>query len=180
LLYEPLVARWCHRYQLQEADSADVCQEVFKAVWRKLGEFRRDPPRQTFHKWLRTIAVHKIIDRWREAKNAAVGEGGSEAQARFAQLPDPAGEEETLLGEETALLYRRALALLQSDFQPRTVEAFWLYAVEELSAEAVAERLQVSLNTVYLARSRVPRRVREEFGDVLDIELPPGGASQEV
>src|SRR5262249_27276083 len=41
-LYAPLVDRWCRQASLQDADAADVRQEVFLAVARGLDEFRRD------------------------------------------------------------------------------------------------------------------------------------------
>src|SRR5581483_11963710 len=41
-LYSPLVYRWCRQAGLQQADAADVGQEVFRAVAQRIGEFRRD------------------------------------------------------------------------------------------------------------------------------------------
>jgi RNA polymerase sigma-70 factor (ECF subfamily) len=146
---------------------------VFLAVWQNLAEFQRDPPRWTFRKWLRTITRNKIIDCWhKEGARSGKAEGGSEAQTRLAELPADEEEEEGRISEETGFLYQRALQLIESSFQPGTIQAFLLYAVEGLAVETVAQRLQISVNTVYLARSRVAKKIRTEFGDVLEVETP--------
>src|SRR4051794_38956050 len=54
-LYAPLVYHWCRRARLGEEDTADVFQEVFRAVARTIGAFRRDRAGDTFRGWLRTI-----------------------------------------------------------------------------------------------------------------------------
>lgn len=43
-LYAPLVYQWARRRGLRAGDAEEVGQEVFQAVYRKLGEFRRDRP----------------------------------------------------------------------------------------------------------------------------------------
>src|SRR5438067_2522351 len=43
-LYAPLVYHWCRRAQLGPEDTADLFQEVFRAVAGHIAEFRRDGP----------------------------------------------------------------------------------------------------------------------------------------
>jgi RNA polymerase sigma-70 factor (ECF subfamily) len=47
--------------------------------------------------------------------------------------------------------------------EPHTWEAFRLPAVEQLPAGEVAERLGMNVATVYVARSKVQKLVREEL-----------------
>ena len=168
-LYGPLVLRWCKFMGLQDADTADMCQEVFLAVHLKIGEFRREPPEKTFRKWLRTIARNEIIDRWRRNRRQPEAVGGSEAQAVLNEWPAETPEEETAVEEEKSLLMRRALELLQTDFRPETWKAFWRTWIDDVSPKEIAAELQVSLGAVYTARSRVRRRLKQEFGDLLDL-----------
>jgi len=65
-------------------------------------------------------------------------------------------------------LARRAVALMQTDFEERTWRAFWLAAVEHQPPASVAEQLGMSTAAVYMAKSRVLRRLREEL-DGLDL-----------
>jgi RNA polymerase sigma-70 factor, ECF subfamily len=168
-LYGPLVYRWCRRAGLQAADAADVGQEVFQAVARKVGDFHRDPAGGTFRGWLRAITRNKILDSFRRPAPGCPAAGGSDAQRRLQELPtrvwEDAGPEAE--AEDTRLLFRRAVELIRGEFEEGTWRAFWQTAVEERSPADVAADLGVTVNAVYLAKSRVLHRLREEFGDLL-------------
>jgi RNA polymerase sigma-70 factor (ECF subfamily) len=60
------------------------------------------------------------------------------------------------------------LALIEADFQPVTWRAFWLVVIEGKEPDAVACELNISVESVYTAKSRVLRRLREQAGDFLD------------
>ena len=65
-LYVPLVFSWCRRSGIPSQDSADVVQEVFRAVLRGIAEFRYSQPADTFRGWLRIITRNKIRDHFRK------------------------------------------------------------------------------------------------------------------
>jgi len=67
-----------------------------------------------------------------------------------------------------ATLSRRALELIQQNFEERTWNAFWKVAVEGRPAAAVAEELDMKPGTVRVSRCRVLARLREEFGDLIE------------
>ena len=52
-------------------------------------------------------------------------------------------------------------ALIRADFNEATWAAFWATAVEDRPANEVAAELGVTANAVYLARSRIRKRLRE-------------------
>jgi len=174
-LYTPLVYAWCRRSGLQPADAADVGQEVFRAVARGLTGFRRDRAGDTFRGWLRTITRNKLRDFADARKRYPPGAGGSDAAYQVEQLPDQ--EPEADLTADRQLLYQRALEVVRTEFEERTWQAFWLVVVEDVSADEAARQLGVSLNAVYLAKSRVLRRLREEFADLIEDLPEPGPTS---
>jgi RNA polymerase sigma-70 factor, ECF subfamily len=63
---------------------------------------------------------------------------------------------------------RRALELMQAEFQPTTWKACWEYAVQGRPAAEVAGELQTTVEVVYAAKSRVLRRLREELAGLLE------------
>src|SRR5438067_1653747 len=63
-LYTPLLCQWARRLGLQNHDAADLVQEVFAVLVRKLPNFRYDPDRR-FRGWLWTITVNKARERHR-------------------------------------------------------------------------------------------------------------------
>jgi RNA polymerase sigma-70 factor (ECF subfamily) len=157
-LYTPLLYSWARRAGLQEADAADLVQEVFAALVRKLPEFRYDPG-GSFRGWLRAVLVNK----GRELRRRAPPPAGC---ADPAELPDPAAglpEPEDYRAEVVS----RALALLRPDFRPATWEAFWRTAALGRPAREVAAELGVSANAVHVARCRVLRRLRRELDGLL-------------
>jgi RNA polymerase sigma-70 factor (ECF subfamily) len=168
-LYGPVVYGWCRRRGLQPADAADLGQEVFAAVAQRIADFRRDRPGDSFRAWLWGIARHKLLDHRRGQQRRPVAMGGSDAQVQMAQVAedDATTSEETAAGDTRTLLHR-ALELVRLDFEDRTWQAFWRVAVDGQAAADVARDLGMSRNAVYIARSRVLQRLREEFGDLID------------
>jgi RNA polymerase sigma-70 factor (ECF subfamily) len=54
---------------------------------------------------------------------------------------------------------------MQTEFQPATWKAYWEHAAVGRPAAEVAAELGMSVNAVYLATSRVLRRLRQELAD---------------
>src|SRR5262245_52326479 len=160
-LYGPLVYAWCRRASLQPADAEDVLQEVFVTVAARIGEFRHGGESDTFRGWLWTITRFKIGDWLRRQARHPVGAGGSEALERLAQTPEPPEQEPV----GPSGLHQRALELVRGEFEERTWWAFWRVVVEGGDPAGVAADLGMSRNAVYVARSRVLRRLREVLGE---------------
>jgi RNA polymerase sigma-70 factor (ECF subfamily) len=57
---------------------------------------------------------------------------------------------------------------MQTDFEPNTWQACWQLVTSGDSVAQVAGRLGMTENAVYLAKSRVLRRLREELEELLD------------
>lgn len=166
-IYAPLIQHWCQRWGAHEADAEDVQQEVFQSVARKISAFRRDRPGDTFRGWLRVIAFRKFLDLRGRQQLQPKAEGGSDVQARLLQVPDPADADGDDTPEQVQNLHHRALELVRSQFESQTWRAFWRCAVEGDSPAEIAQDMAVTPAAVRKAKSRVLRRLKEEFGDLL-------------
>lgn len=168
-LYGPTVFTWCRRAGLQDSDASDVGQEVFQAVARNIGKFQRARGEGSFRSWLRKIAHTKVMDFFRRVRREGRAPGGTDFQAVVQEIADPSGARSPADDEqEKTSLLRRAMELLQEEFEPTTWKAFWWTTVDGRSAQDVAAELQTTANAVYISRSRVLKRLREEFVEVLD------------
>jgi RNA polymerase sigma-70 factor, ECF subfamily len=179
-LYGPLVYVWCRNAGLQAADAADVGQEVFRAVAQKINDFRRSGPNDSFHGWVRKIVRNKIVDHFRRRSKQAHAAGGTDALNDL--LAIPAASDPLIDGDvsntdaarsandhiELRMLVHQAVELIRSSFEERTCRAFWKIAVDGRLPKDVAAELKMSLSAVYMAKSRVLRRLREEFGEIID------------
>jgi RNA polymerase sigma-70 factor (ECF subfamily) len=155
-LYTPLLYRWAGRLGLQDADAADLVQDTLGVLLRAFPEFEYDPGR-SFRGWLRTVLTHRW-HRWprRAALPLAADLTGS----------DPADEAQE--EEYRCYLVGRALKIMQTDFEPPTWKACWECVVNGRPAADVADELGMSTAAVYIARSRVLRRLREELRGMID------------
>jgi RNA polymerase sigma-70 factor (ECF subfamily) len=170
-LFSPLVYRWCRQAGLQEADAADVGQEVFKAVFGGIGSFRHDRDGDTLGGWLRTITANKVRDFQRKLAKRDRGVGGSDAQRQLREITEDKlpGSDEDSLREDNLLLYRRAVEMILAGCEEQTRQVFLRVVIERQAASAVAREMGITVNAVYLAKSRVLRRIRQEFAGVVKV-----------
>ena len=165
-LYGPLVYHWCRQAGLQDADAADVSQEVFRAVAAGIGGFRHGGPADSFRGWLRTITRNKVWDFGRR-RPVADPVGGTTANAWLHNVEDESAVSVETPGE-TAVLYRRAVELVLSEYGEATRKAFLRVVVDRHDPADVARDLGLTVNAVYLAKSRIRKRLREEFSGLFD------------
>src|ERR1700693_5395388 len=66
-LYAPLVYGYLRKQGLQDADAADLAQDVLVAVAGAVGRLDYDPRRGTFRNWLFTVVRRKLAN-WRAAQ----------------------------------------------------------------------------------------------------------------
>jgi RNA polymerase sigma-70 factor (ECF subfamily) len=165
-LYAPVVYGFARKRGLQDADAADVMQDVLRSVARVAAQLEYDPSRGSFRGWLYTIARNKIINFFAANRhNIGRATGGPEARERLESVAGSEWEFAESWDEE----YERNLAIVamqhvQGEVQPLTWQAFWQTAVEGKQAREVAAALGMSPGSVYVARSRVLARLKEEVG----------------
>ncbi len=169
-LYAPLVYRVCRVAQVPPHDAADVVQEVLSAVSRNLATFHRDRPGDSFRAWLLTVAKNKIRDHFRQRAKSPRVVGGTDMQLQIQELPeltwDLSGDGSCF--DSASHLMRRAMQNVRRDFEDRTWQAFWSTTIEGEDSTQIAERLGMSKSSVYQAKTRVLRRIREELGGLLE------------
>jgi RNA polymerase sigma-70 factor (ECF subfamily) len=161
-LYTPLLFSWASGIGLQEADAADLVQDVFTTLLQKLPEFTYDRHR-SFRAWLRTVTVNK----WRQTQRRAAATQVTGVE-NLAELAGAAPEDDFWETEYRNHLVGRALELMRSDFEPTTWQACWEFVVSGRPAAAVAAELGTTVDVVYNAKSRVLRRLRQELDGLMD------------
>lgn len=163
--FGPVVHGWCRRAGLNASDAADVGQDVFQAVAQAIPQFRREQQGDTFRGWLWRIAQHKITDYWRRREREAPGVGGTNFQGLLAQV---AAEESVFEASGLDVVkpredFQQGLDVVRAEFEERSWQAFWLATVDGRAPAEVAEELGMSRTAVYIAKSRILRRLRDQF-----------------
>jgi RNA polymerase sigma-70 factor (ECF subfamily) len=163
-LYGPVVYGWVRAAGIREHDAADIVQEVFQSVFTSLDRFRQERPTDRFRDWLWTITRRRAIDLVRQREARPAGAGGDDAQSLLQELPQRLPEAGAPAAEsDHADLVRRALELVRPEFAEHTWQACMQTAVEGRRPVDVAADLDMSLGAVYVARSRVLKRLRKEL-----------------
>jgi RNA polymerase sigma-70 factor (ECF subfamily) len=162
-LYTPLLYFWACRMGLSGHDAADLVQDVFVTLVRKLPEFQYDPGK-SFRSWLRTVTEN----RWRDLQRRRACAPRVDGQAALEAAVVPDGAAALWESEYRQFLLARAAQVMQAEFQPATWRACWALVVEERNGAEVAAELGMSVDAVYAAKSRVLRRLRQELDGLLD------------
>jgi len=159
-LYAPLVYGYARKQGLQDADAADLSQDVLGSVAGAVGRLDYDPRRGSFRNWLFTIVRHRLSN-WRRARRTRPDNGKNMAPPRFLEQY-PAPREEAEWEREWQLrCFAWACEQLRPTVTEGTWQAFWRTFIDGQPNKQVAADLGLTLTAVYLARHRVLARLQE-------------------
>jgi RNA polymerase sigma-70 factor, ECF subfamily len=168
-LYRPLILGWLHRQGVPARDLEDLSQEVLLSVVKNLPGFQHSGQRGAFRAWLRTIVCSRTADYWRAINAGTQASGGSVATAALQQIADPGSDLNRQWDEEhDRYVLHCLLDLVEEEFEPITLQAFRRLALDGVSGAEVAQELGLSVAAVYVAKSRVLARIRQEAEGLID------------
>jgi RNA polymerase sigma-70 factor (ECF subfamily) len=165
-IYAPLIHSYACTRGLQDADAADVTQEVLQAVANHAGRFEYDASRGRFRGWLLRITLNKLRDLVARRKGRAVGSGDTGVHELLTNTVASEGDQQAWDQQHAWRLFLWAAEKARVDFRDRTWQAFWRTAVEQQPVSQVANELKLSAGAVHVARCRVVARIKELLQDV--------------
>jgi RNA polymerase sigma-70 factor (ECF subfamily) len=118
----------------------------------------------SFRGWLRTI-MHNKFHEHKTRKGLRRSPAGA---ADLEGLASPDNVQDWSEEEFRRHVTMQAMQLMQAEFQPTTWKACWEHVVGDRPAADVARELGITVNAVYLAKSRVLRRLRQELEGMLE------------
>jgi RNA polymerase sigma-70 factor (ECF subfamily) len=168
-LYRPLIIGWLNRQGVPAGDLDDLTQDVLLSVVKHLPAFQHSGHRGAFRSWLRTIVCSRTIDYWRAINAGTQAQGGSGATAALQQIADPDSDLNRRWDEEhDRYVLNCLLDLVEEEFEPTTLRAFRRLAIDGASGAEAAQELGLSVAAVYVAKSRVLQRIRQEAEGLID------------
>ena len=146
-LYAPLIFHWGKNQGLNATDATDLVQEVMAILVTKLPDFRYDPSKR-FRGWLRTVTVNAARNiHQRESKRPATNV--AETIERVSKTDAVELFDEV---EYRRFLVKRAMKLMQAEFQEQTWQACWKHLAEGRKAADVAQKLGMTANAVHIVK----------------------------
>jgi RNA polymerase sigma factor (sigma-70 family) len=161
-IYGPVVYGFARKRGLQDADAADLMQDVMRSVSSAVERLEYDRDRGTFRGWLFTITRNKVFNFLSARRIRPRGSGDTTTNQLLDAEPDRAGESDEWELEYQRRLAARAMDQIKNEFQPATWKAFWLTAVDGLAATEAGKQTGLSSGAVYVAKSRVLARLKDE------------------
>jgi RNA polymerase sigma-70 factor (ECF subfamily) len=163
-IYAPLIYGYALKHGLQDADAADLTQEVLRAVARSAARLNYDPTRGTFRGWLFRVVRNELADFGAARRRHRPGSGDTAVKRRLEEEPAPSEDEVAAWEREyERQLFALACEQVRRDFQESTWQAFWLTAIQGKSGKEVAGVLGLTTAAVYLAKRRVTERLRQQI-----------------
>lgn len=163
-IYAPLIYGFVQKRGLQDADAADLTQEVLGAVARSAARLDYDPAKGTFRAWLFRVVRNELCDFATARKRNRPGSGDTDMKRRLEELPAPSADEVADWERDyERQLFALACEQVRRDFQESTWQAFWLTAIRGKSGKEVADVLSLTTAAVYLAKRRVTERLRQQI-----------------
>jgi len=175
-LYTPPVLRYCRLRGLQDADAADVTQEVMVQVARSVRSFRYSPERGRFRDWLGTI-VRRRVNRHLTTKKLGTAGVGGDLTSEAAINPRANSADAEWTAEFNAQILRTALDRVRPLFGAPIWDAFASVWLNNRTAAETASTLRVSLEAVYVAKSKVLKRLEQEVLELAE-DLPLAGMNR--
>lgn len=168
-LYAPLLRAWLRRYDVQASDADDLMQEVLMAVSKDLNSFDHHGEPGAFRGWLKAILVNRLRNFWRARDRRPQPRGDVDLNRRLEQLEDPVSEMSRLWNREhDQFILGQLLTHAEPHFEHKTWKAFSRVVLEAQPADQVSDELGISLNAVFIAKSRVLSCLRREAAGLVE------------
>jgi RNA polymerase sigma-70 factor (ECF subfamily) len=166
-VYGPLIYRHGRRRGLQDADAAEVTQDVLFQVSRSIQAFEYRPEQGRFRDWLGTVTENKIrtfLTRQAGTVHARGESGKADPMALVA-----CGQQDTQWTEDfDRHILHQALTRIQPHFEEHVWRAFELVWRDDHPPAAVARESGQTIDWVYMVKARVLKRLQEEVQELAE------------
>lgn len=158
--YKPYIYRVIKNAISGHHDCEDLVQKTLVTCWEKLPEYEYDPERSKFRTWICTIARNYVLKFYRDT-----GRYNNKIDNFGENSPDTLSEPEIeKLAEKEWQLYISNMAWenIKSQFDGKALECFMMMS-DGLSAAIVAEKLGLTVGSVYVLKKRVTEKLYREI-----------------
>lgn len=159
--FRPVIAGLARRLGLRDADADEVAQHTLSEFVQAYRDGRYDRAKGRLSSWILGIAHHTTLKFLRSGKRER-GVGGSDDDP-VPEVPDETALRSIWTDERDRAILDRAMGMIrdESAMDDRTLTAFELVGLRGVPAPEAAVQCGMTVDQVYVAKSRVVRRLRE-------------------
>ena len=154
--YRPVIAGMARRLGLGQVDAEEVAQQSLTEFVRAYRDGRYDRTKGRLSSWILGIAHHTTLHMLRSGRHAGAG------PESLSEIPDESALRSIWADERDRAILARAMGMLRDEdsVDDRTLLAFELVALRGVPATEAAAQCGMSTDQVYVAKSRVTKRLR--------------------
>lgn len=164
--YWKLIYGVARKTGMTDAEAQDVVQETMLSVAKHMPSFDYDPAIGSFKAWLLKLTRWRIIDQIRKrpppASHRPLSEGTGTGTVERVIDPESDVLDELWNSEWEKNLLDAAVATVKRKLDPQKYQIFDFYVNKEWPPQKVAERFQISVDQVYLAKNRISEMIKAE------------------
>ena len=153
-IYTPLIRMCGQDWGLLPHECDDLVQDVMLSIFKVSKTFRYDRTKGSFRSYLRTVVRNQVFAIFRARKT------DSEVQTANENLLDCAFQEKWEAEWHNYLL-NEALRLLETRMEKLSYRSFYQYAIQQKKPAEVAAGLGITVNAVYINKSRALELLRQ-------------------
>jgi len=159
-VYGPSMLNWLLHYGIPHNEAEDLIQEVFILVSNKISDFEHNGRLGAFRAWLKAITINAARNHFR--KSAASKKPHTNGfEEMLDALEDPASSFTRAFNiEHDHVVIKSLLQQVSSQVESPTLALFTYHVLDENTAAETAKEFNVNLGNVYVAKSRVMRKLR--------------------
>ncbi len=163
--YRPIIASLARRLGLSASEAEDAAQQTLAEFVRVYRDGRYERGKGRLSSWILGIARNTTLSALRER----AGRGAAQLHA-LDKAPDDSVVRAIWDEERDREIVLRAVELLRDDssIEDRTLRAFELVALRGVPASEAGAQCGMTADQVYVARSRMTRRLRDRVRQLTD------------
>lgn len=162
-LYSPILVRYARQHGLNRHEAEDIMQECMRLLVKEMPRFKYCRSRGRFKAFLRTLANNTLKNSFRRRRPRPAKSG---ELSGLAQSEQQSAWDDAWLREHLSYCLKR----VETKFSPDTRAAFRYHVLLGWPVEKVCRTLGITENQVYLAKSRVTKRLRSEMHPLVGVE----------
>lgn len=148
---------------INDKDCEDILQQVLLKLWKTLPDFEYGKNKSKFRTWLGTITHSSTMDFFRrQASQDRRIEGATNAQMTHLNTINKPEIEEMAEREWRLYITNLAMNNIEQFFSGKAIDVFKM-SIKGQSNQQISEDLGIKLETVYILKNRVKKRLTEEI-----------------
>ncbi|MDD7983514.1 sigma-70 family RNA polymerase sigma factor [Lentisphaera marina] len=157
------------KMQVAESAREDLLQQVLVKLWQKLPSFEYDKNRAKFRTWIGSVTRNTVVEHIRKQVSMDKKHESAANEKALSYLNSITQPEIEQMAEHEWRLYltNLAMAKVKVFFSGKALQAFNM-SIEGVDNEEIAEQLDLTIGSVYLLKSRVKKRLRDEIKHLRD------------